>query len=198
MLFPTYFEVHTTYPFHFVVLQSISPGILCQQYCYNYTGYTGSFLTPRTPYHPTHPPHKHDSYPQRHSKHHKWVIMSTTPLCVAFRSLAWAWVLWSVLVCIGFWGVMPVTLWYEGRVVELWWGVAFYFFITNWKTSAVSTTDWMVEAQSCVVHQTRSRWACLFYISFIILVRCLWTKPTTWSILSFTSFTEGRSRVFYM
>ena len=41
------------------------------------------------------------------------------------------------------------------------------------------------------------RWACFFYISFIIWY--FWTKPTTWLImLSFTIFTEGRSRVFYI
>ena len=35
------------------------------------------------------------------------------------------------------------------------------------------------------------RWACLFYISFIVW--CLWSKPTIWLlILSFTIFTEGR------
>ena len=68
----------------------------------------------------------------------------------------------------------------------------------NWKTSAVSATDWMIETQLCKLRGTwHVRWTCLFYISFTI--RCLWTKPRTWLlILIFTKFTEGRSRVFYL
>ena len=56
------------------------------------------------------------------------------------------------------------------------------YFIKNWKTSAVSTTDCMVETQLCKLRSTpyirHVLWTFLFRISFIIW--CLWTKPKIW------------------
>ena len=54
-------------------------------------------------------------------------------------------------------------------------------FIVNWKTSDVSTTDWMVETLQAAWYIRRVRWTCLFYISFIFW--CLWTKPTIFLLL---------------
>ena len=117
-----------------------------------------------------------------------WMIMSTTPLCVAFRSVVWAWVLWSLLVCIGFWGVMPVTLCFiwgsscwtlVGRCL-----LFFYKKLKNVSCEYNPLNGWNSTLQAAW-YIRHARWACLFYISFIIW--CLWTKPTIrWLILSFT------------
>ena len=89
-----------------------------------------------------------------------------------------------------------------------------YCFVRCWKTSAVSTTDWMVESQqsaSCVVHQAcsldmlffkklknvnceydrlngwNSTLQAAWYIRHVRIIWFLWTKPTIWLlILSFT------------
>ena len=67
--------------------------------------------------------------------------------------------------------------------------------IKKWKTSAVSTTDWMVETQLCKLRGTSDTFvgrAYSIYISFIILrVWCLWTKPTMWLLIR--TFTLKRS-----
>ena len=89
----------------------------------------------------------------------------------------------------------------------------YVYFIKSWKTSAVSTTVWMVELNfaSCVVHQIEKRqlwvrpmggwnstlqaawyvrhahWARLCYVPFVIW--CLWITSTIWLLtLSCTSF----------
>ena len=55
-------------------------------------------------------------------------------------------------------------------------------FIKCWKTSAVSTTVWMIETRLCKLRGTSDvRWTCLFYISVIIWF--LWTKPTIWLLI---------------
>ena len=65
------------------------------------------------------------------------------------------------------------------------------YFIKSWKTSAVSTTDWMVETLLCAAWYIRHvRWTCLFYIWFIICF--LWTKPTM--RLFILSFIKKKSR----
>ena len=73
------------------------------------------------------------------------------------------------------------------------------YFIKSWKTSAVSTTVWMVETQLRKLRGTSHTFVGRVYfilrsISFIIWF--LWTKPTIWLLI--LSFTEGRSRVFYV
>ena len=76
------------------------------------------------------------------------------------------------------------------------WGNLVIHFIKNWKTSAVSTTDWMVETQLCKLRGNirHVRWTCLFYISFIIWF--LWAKPTIWLLI--LSFTKNRPRLFHV
>ena len=71
----------------------------------------------------------------------------------------------------------------------------------NWKTSAVSTTDGRLRFNfaSCVIRQTRSLGALVPYFICSTILWCLWFKSTIWLlILSSTSFTVGRSRVFYI
>ena len=70
-------------------------------------------------------------------------------------------------------------------------------FIKNWKRQLwVRPIEWLkLNFASCVVHQTRSLDVLMLYL---IIIWCLCTKPTVWLILSFTNFTEGRSRVFYI
>ena len=60
------------------------------------------------------------------------------------------------------------------------------FFYKDWKTSQlrVRPIEWL--------KLKKAAWFLLEY------EWCLWTKPTIWLILSFTIFTEGRSRVFYI
>ena len=66
------------------------------------------------------------------------------------------------------------------------------FSIKKWKTSAVITTDWIVETQLCKLRGTSDKFvgrACsIFHIPGIrYVIWCLWTKLTIWLlILSFT------------
>ena len=60
------------------------------------------------------------------------------------------------------------------------------FYKKNWKTSAVSTTDWMVETQLCKLRGTSRhvRWACLFHISFykrLKNVSCEYNRLNGWN-----------------
>ena len=97
------------------------------------------------------------------------------------------------------WSKVLVLIWYHLYVREdcYFWFFSEILFYEKLKTSAVSTTVWMVETQLCKLRGTSDtfvRWTCLFYISFIIWF--LWTQPTIWLLI--LSFTKNRSRVFYV
>ena len=56
--------------------------------------------------------------------------------------------------------------------------------------------DWNSTSQAAW-YVRHAHWAHVCYISFVIW--CLWTKTSVWSLtFSYTSFTAGRSRVFYI
>ena len=56
--------------------------------------------------------------------------------------------------------------------------------------------EWLkLNFASCVVPQTSSLGVLILFFMYNMV---LCTKPTIWLILSFTIFTEGRSRVFYV
>ena len=63
----------------------------------------------------------------------------------------------------------------------------YIYFIKSWKTSAVSTTVWMVETQLCKLRG---------YIRRVRIIWFLWTKPTIWLLMHF--YTKYRPRVFYV
>ena len=78
-------------------------------------------------------------------------------------------------------------------------------FIKSWKTSAVSTTDWIIKTQPCKLRGTsdtfvRRAYSILRSISFIIWF--LWTKPTIWLLIPGTQFhkrkKKNRSSVFFV
>ena len=65
-------------------------------------------------------------------------------------------------------------------------------FFFQWKTSAVSTTDCMVETQLCKPRDTSDALVGRAYSMFHLqYVWCLWTKPTIWLLIQFNKF-DGR------
>ena len=56
----------------------------------------------------------------------------------------------------------------------------------KWKTSAVSTTDWMVETQLCNLRGTSDTFVGRAYFIFHTskyIIWCLWTNPTIWLLI---------------
>ena len=71
-------------------------------------------------------------------------------------------------------------------------------FIKSWKTSAVSTTDWIIKTQPCKLRGTsdtfvRRAYSILRSISFIIWF--LWTKPTIWLLIPGTQFHKRKKKI---
>ena len=80
-----------------------------------------------------------------------------------------------------------------GAVVQLQLAELARNLIINWVHDRLNGWNSTLQAVWYIIHV---RWTCLFYVSFIIPARFLWTKPTIW--LSILSFTTNRSRVFYV